>query len=98
MSGPIQVLATIQAQSDKVEQLKAVLENLAVASRDEEGCISYIVLQSLEQPTLFSTVEEWKSSAAIESHFQTAHLQAAFAKAESLLAAPPSIVNFRKII
>jgi quinol monooxygenase YgiN len=90
-SETMRVVARISAKPDKVAELKSVLLSLIGPTRMEKGCISYQLCESKTDAGDFVFVEEWASAAAINAHMTTAHVQEAFAKAQSLLASPPDI-------
>ncbi len=93
----IKVMATLIAKSDKVDETKAALSSLVAPTTDEEGCISYELFQSTDDPTEFVTVEEWTDQAAIDAHMGSEHIGAALAAAPDILAADPEITNYVKI-
>ncbi|BAZ30024.1 antibiotic biosynthesis monooxygenase [Cylindrospermum sp. NIES-4074] len=87
----LRVVARINALPDKIEALKAVLLELIEPTRQETGAIKYELLQNQADPTDFTFVEEWESDQALNAHLATPHLQAAVAKLDGLVAAPPDI-------
>jgi quinol monooxygenase YgiN len=90
----VRVLARITARPDRIEELTSVLRCLVRETRKENGCISYQLLQNKAEPCDFTFVEEWESDSAIDTHFITAHMQAAFSKAAPLLAKEPDIRRY----
>ena len=93
----VRVLARITAQPHRVDELTHVLQRLVEETRKEKSCLSYQLYQNLDDPADFTVVEEWASDAAIDSHLATTHVQEAFAKAASLLAATPETKRYRVI-
>lgn len=85
----MKVILALTARSDTVEQLKAVLLELARQSRTEKDCISYHVLQNKNDPCDFTLTEEWTSEPALDAHLQTRHVANAFANGGPLLAKAP---------
>jgi quinol monooxygenase YgiN len=51
-------------------------------------------LQNRDNPAEFVFIEEWANDSAIDAHFATAHMQAAFSKAAHLLASAPDIRRY----
>jgi len=84
----------VKARPNKVDALLPVLSSLVEPTRKESGCLSYILLQNNEDPTDFTFIEEWKSQAALESHFATKHFKDAVAKLPDLIAAEPDIRQY----
>ena len=91
----VHVVAHIRAQPEAVQRLRALLLSLLDATRQEAGCIAYRLLQNQADPTDFTCIEEWADDAAIDAHMASAHVQSAFAGAQSWLAAAPSIERYR---
>lgn len=87
----LNVVATIVAKPDSVDEVRAGLSTLAAASRDEAGCVSYELYESAAAPGTFVTVEAWTDQAALQAHMQTPHLQAALATFGTHLAGAPAI-------
>jgi quinol monooxygenase YgiN len=95
MSTPaLHVIARLTARSDTVAPLQTILTALLEPTRREVGCRSYNLLHNRADPTDFTFVEEWADAAALDTHLQTPHLQAALAQAVSLLATDPDIRRY----
>lgn len=61
----------------------AAMEAMLLASRAEEGCVSYDYAIDVLDPTKLHIVEKWVDEAALAFHFQTPHMaefQAAISK------------------
>jgi quinol monooxygenase YgiN len=55
------------------EAVAAALEMMA-ATRDEEGCVTYVFSADLEDPAVFRLFEEWETAGALEDHFASEHM------------------------
>ena len=80
----IRVIAHIAARSDRIEELKRVVLELAVATRQEAGCRKYEWHQNLADPTDITCIEEWDSNEALDEHLVTPHVKAALARTPDL--------------
>jgi quinol monooxygenase YgiN len=85
----VKVILRVIAHPEKVNELRAILLQLAAASRKEDGCLDYEVLQNTADPCDFTLVEEWTAESALDAHLTTAHVQEAFSKGIPLLAKEP---------
>ena len=94
MSNTIRVVALVNVRPDKLQETFEAFDPLIAATRQEDGCISYEMLQNLEDPYDLTFVEEWASQEALEAHFETEHFKTAVARAGELLTAPPDIRRF----
>jgi quinol monooxygenase YgiN len=90
----IRVVARFVALPDKLEELKALFLGVIEPTREEAGAIKYELLQNQSDPTDFTFVEEWVSGEALDNHLASPHIQAAVAKLDGLIAAPPDIRRY----
>lgn len=52
-----------------------LMQTMAVASRSEFGCISYEFYVGLTDPNTLLLFQEWESVEALQSHFETDHME-----------------------
>ena len=81
----------------KPDQEQAFLEEakaLILATRAEEGNISYELMKSTEQDHCYTMVELWKDTKATELHNKSEHFTAFVQKAQAILAAPMEVKVF----
>ena len=64
------------------EQAIEAAKQMAVATRSEEGCLTYSFYVDVEDPSRVRVFEEWQSEEALAAHFQAPHM-AAFRQALS---------------
>ena len=88
------VIATLTARPDTIDATRDALASLVEPTRAEAGCLGYTLTQSVDDPAVFRTVEQWETQQAAEAHMATPHVGAALAAAGSLLGAPPDIRTF----
>ena len=88
MSEVITLLCPIHAAPGKGAAMKTALTALAAETVKEAGNICYR-LHETDDPEEFIIYEQWKNSAALDSHMATAHLQNFLADEAGLLAAEP---------
>ncbi|MDD2899157.1 MAG: putative quinol monooxygenase [Desulfuromonadaceae bacterium] len=69
----ITVIAKILAKEGSVEDVKGELLKLITPTREEKGCIEYILHQDSEDPALFIFYETWDSLDSLEKHMKSAH-------------------------
>ncbi len=79
----LQVVATLPTNGDPAAA--QALKDLAVASREEEGCIRYDVFESTGAPGVLVTIEEWRAQEDLDAHMSTPHVGQAFEIAGPLL-------------
>lgn len=87
----LNVIAVITAQPGAADDVRSALQALVEPTRGEPGCLKYELFVSELDSNTFITVEEWRSTADLDAHLQTDHVQQALARAGALLSAPPAI-------
>ncbi|MFZ4874478.1 putative quinol monooxygenase [Janthinobacterium sp. Mn2066] len=70
------VVATIDAQPDHIDAVRAALEAVVPPSRAESNCLRYELHVDNKLPTRFIMLEEWTDKAALSTHAETAHYKA----------------------
>jgi quinol monooxygenase YgiN len=71
----ITIVAHITAKPDKIEFVKAQLEQLIDTTRSEEGCLQYDLHQDNENPAHFMLYENWESRELWRAHMNAQHLK-----------------------
>ncbi|MEO6652121.1 MAG: putative quinol monooxygenase [Ilumatobacteraceae bacterium] len=87
----LNTVAIIPAKPEAAAAIAAALQQLSVATREEEGCVSYDVFESAAAPGTFVTIERWVDQAALDHHMQSPHVAAAFAAADGALSGDVAI-------
>ena len=52
-----------------------LMRRMSVASRAEEGCLSYEFFVGLSDPNTLLLFQEWETVDALHDHFQTPHME-----------------------
>ena len=97
MENSIRVVALVNVRPEKLQEAFEAFDPLVASTRNEEGCITYELLQNVEDPHDLTFVEEWSSAEALQAHFETEHFLAVAARADELLTAPPDIRRYTVI-
>jgi quinol monooxygenase YgiN len=88
---PVVVLAELVFPGEASAAAARALARLASATRAEAGCRRYNVGQDVAQPGRFHLWELWDDLAALDAHFDTAHMAAFRAVARRLGYSAPFI-------
>ena len=75
----IVISGVIEVSEASVDDAVAAAATMAVATREEDGCLAYAFYQDVENPCRFRVFEEWRDDAALARHFEAPHM-AAFRK------------------
>lgn len=94
MSQQLTVLAIARAKPGKEAELGKRLLALVEPSRAEEGCISYDIHQSNDDPATWMAYENWRSDEDLALHFDTPYLRAFAEGGKEVLAEPVNIQKF----
>lgn len=87
----IVVIGKVQATAQTRDELIALGQRVAQASREEEGNLHYRLYEDSEQENAFVFVEEWADDEALQRHFQTPHIAEFMAAFPAQLAAAPDV-------
>jgi len=82
------VVARVKAKVETLDAVKAMLRGLVGPTRQEPGCIRYVLHQSPDDPCSFIFLETWKSQGDLDAHLQKPYLQAFIGQADAVLAEP----------
>ncbi len=62
------VTARITTQPGAKDQLLPAAQRMVEATRQEDGCLSYELLESTETPDSYVMLETWRDRAALDQH------------------------------
>jgi len=84
------VVAVAKCKDGEAERMRAVMSEVAAASNEEEGCLSYVIHGDKNEPNRLVVVERWASQEALDNHFTLPHTQKVGENIDAL-AEPPQI-------
>lgn len=94
----VRLAAYLKAKPGEEAALAQALEKLALAVREEPGCIQYVPHAIEGQPGEFMFYEAWESQAALDAHAAGANLKAMEAPFARLLAEPARLVFLQRLV
>lgn len=74
MANKLTIVVRIEANSDKIELVKAELLKLVEPTLKEAGCIQYDLHQDNENSAIFVFYENWESRELWQEHMNNTHL------------------------
>lgn len=83
----------IQIRADRRDEWLDRITSYAKACRDEPGCKSFDVYESIESPNQFSIIESFESPDAGNAHVQTDHFKDFLVWFPTVIGAAPLILN-----
>ena len=84
------VVAVAKCKDGEAERMRAVMSEVAAASNQEEGCLSYVIHTDKNEGNRLVVVERWASQDALDNHFTLPHTQKVAENIDAL-AEPPQI-------
>lgn len=93
----INITAVIKSLPDKADEMKAILEELAVESNKEEACLQYDLHQDIDEPNVFIFHEIWKDNASLDVHNNSAHVLKFKEASKAILLETPAIYITNRI-
>ena len=88
--GEVVVVAVAKGKEGEAARMRAVMSEVAAASNEEEGCLSYVVHADKNDENRLVVVERWASQEALDRHFTLPHTQKVAENIDAL-AEPPQI-------
>ncbi|EPE62495.1 hypothetical protein L479_01121 [Exiguobacterium sp. S17] len=82
----ITITAILKAHPGKESELRQALDKVIPPSRQEEGCLAYVLHESIDAPFTFVFYEKYRDETALDHHINSSHYQAYRQAAEPLLA------------
>ncbi|MBC7166058.1 putative quinol monooxygenase [Phenylobacterium sp.] len=73
---PLIIAGTVRVPPENLQAFKPHMQAMLEASRAEDGCVEYAYAEDVAEPGLIRVFEVWRDPAAIDAHFQTAHMAA----------------------
>lgn len=91
------VIAELKIKKESVNEAKSLLNDLQIATKKENGCISYQLHQSIGDETKFVFYESWVDKESIDKHFETPHFKNWMEISDKFLAEPAVVTILRKV-
>jgi quinol monooxygenase YgiN len=70
----IVIAGTVRVPPENLDAFRPHMDAMLAASRAEDGCLTYSYAVDVQDPGLIRVFEAWRDQAAIEAHFQMAHM------------------------
>lgn len=90
-------MAVLKAKDGKREKLCEELLKLISPTRNEEGCLEYILFEDKQQNGIFYMRETFKNKAAFEFHCNTEYFKSFVAKINELMNEPIKLVELNQV-
>jgi len=84
-------------QPEQVEKFREVTVRNAEASRGEDGCVRFDVIQQDDDPTRFTFIEVFKSKEDGAKHLETTHFKRWLEEAVPLMSEPRTRVIYHDV-
>lgn len=69
----VKVIAKFFVDQNKIDQFIKLSKELIENTRKESGCIKYELFEDTTKNTIFSIIEEWENTQALDAHFNSKH-------------------------
>ncbi|NJK36601.1 MAG: antibiotic biosynthesis monooxygenase [Oscillatoriales cyanobacterium RM1_1_9] len=91
------IIARIKAKTGLEARMRQDLLSLLMPTQAESGCLTFDLLQDINDPTIFVLYENWRDQAAVDDHFQQPYVKQVLQAYEETLAEPIEVLYLRKI-
>lgn len=93
----ITVVAKSNVLPEKREEFLKLAREMEQKSRQERGCISYTLYESMDNPNQFCYIEFWKDADALEAHNNSEHFLSLVPKMNQLKKEPSHVELYHEI-
>lgn len=69
------VMGSFRLPVENFEAAGPMMGKVITATRAEDGCLLYAYSRDMADPGLVRVSEQWRDRAALDAHFQTAHMK-----------------------
>lgn len=76
----ISIVAKFVIKEGEEANFLALTVGLVEASKNEKGCIEYILYKDINEPLTYCMIEKWNDQAAIDLHNSTPHFTSTIPK------------------
>ena len=94
---PVDFIIHFKAQAAKQAEFQAVMETVKAGLPKVSGCLAVSVMQSVEDPCLFTLVETWQDRNRHQAHIETLTADGTWASIESHLEDQPVSDYFQRL-
>ncbi|MBU1379101.1 MAG: antibiotic biosynthesis monooxygenase [Alphaproteobacteria bacterium] len=70
------IAGTVRLPPENLDAFRPHMDAMLTASRAEDGCLTYSYAVDVQDSGLIRVFEAWRDQAAIDAHFQAAHMVA----------------------
>jgi quinol monooxygenase YgiN len=91
------ILATAKAKPGKEAELESALRECAGPTREQPGCVQFMLLRAASDKATMVGHKRWASKADHDRHLKGAHVQRLMTRIAEILQAPPDIVAYAAI-
>ena len=71
----ILVMGTVLVQGSAMGAVREAMKDMMRQTLQEQGCVSYNLCEDLTEAGRIRISEEWETMAALDAHFETAHMK-----------------------
>ena len=68
------IVGTARLPAGNMDRARPIMQRMVEASRAENGCVEYGYAEDVLVPGLIHVKELWTDQAALDRHFETAHI------------------------
>jgi quinol monooxygenase YgiN len=97
MEGDVDVFVRLHARQGEESQVEEALREVAGASREERGCLSFDTFRSVRDQRLFYIHSRWVDERAFERHAELAHTVRFLGRVDVLLDEPRNVTRTERI-
>lgn len=91
------VTARFVCDPTTLEKAREILNELAISTRQEMGCLEYGYFERIDAPGHFTSIERWANAEAEAAHWEEPHLKVALQGLGPIMVGEAEVEKFNMI-
>jgi quinol monooxygenase YgiN len=90
------IIGRLQIKAEQLNEFLTYAREVVIEKRKVEGCVSFNILQDINQADHFVMMEQWRDQTALDQHLKSEAYARNSAKMESFFAAEAEWIEFEE--
>lgn len=95
--GLVQTVGVMTAKTGSEAIVRDAMAALLAPTRDEDGCVGYLLYSAADDSNTFVTIETWRDESAVETHLQSEHVKSCVRAIGRSVVAAPTVYRLQPI-
>jgi quinol monooxygenase YgiN len=94
----IKIVAKNFIKEDKMDEFIALAKNLVEeTNKNDEGCLKYELFQDMNNPNVYTIIEEWENGEFLQKHIASKHFKEIILQIDPCCEKPGEMNIYKKV-